>query len=157
MEHAFIESGITSWKRVVGRLEKSFEPLTDEQLQKQVATNRNRLFYLLGHLTAVHDRMIPLLGIGERLYPSLDETYITNPDRILDDPLSGAELKAAWREVNAALLAGMEGFTPQQWLDKHAAVSDEDFAKDPSRNRFTLLLNRTNHAAFHSGQVILAR
>ena len=35
-----------------------------------------RFFYLLGHLTAMHDRMFPLLGIGERLHTELDERYI---------------------------------------------------------------------------------
>jgi len=35
-----------------------------------------RFFYLLGHLTAMHDRMFPLLGIGERLHTELDEPHI---------------------------------------------------------------------------------
>ena len=29
-------------------------------------------FYLLGHLTAMHDRMFPLLGLGDRFHPELD-------------------------------------------------------------------------------------
>ena len=32
---------------------------------------------------AVHDRMLPLLGIGERLHPELDEAYLTNPDQTI--------------------------------------------------------------------------
>jgi hypothetical protein len=49
----------------------------------------------------------------------------------------------------------MESFSPAQWLEKHASVSEEDFAKDPSRNRFAILLSRTSHIAFHLGQTAL--
>ena len=157
MEEALVNIAVASWKLVVGRLDKRFAPLDNEQLQKQVAPDRNRLFYLLGHLTAVHDRMLPLLGISERLHPELDEIYITNPDRTLADPLSAADLKKTWNEVNMALISGVEKFSSDDWLKKHAAVSDEDFAKDPTRNRLALFLNRTNHASFHAGQAVLAK
>lgn len=93
---------------------------------------------LLGHLTAVHDRMLPLLGIGKRLHPELDETYLNNPDRTLADPVSAADLKNAWREVNTAIISGVERFSVDDWLKKDAAVSEEDFAKEPTRNRLTV-------------------
>jgi DinB superfamily len=80
MEELFVHTVVASWKQIVNRLDQRFALLDDEQLQKQVAPNKNRLFYLLGHLTVVHDRMLPLLGIGERLHPQLDEVYLTNPD-----------------------------------------------------------------------------
>ena len=79
---------LNSWKLVISRFDKVLSELSDEQLQQQVAPGKNRVFYLLGHLTATHDRMFPLLGLGERLHPELDETYLTNPDRVLVDPLS---------------------------------------------------------------------
>lgn len=157
MEELVVKVVVDSWKQVISRLDQRFEPLDDEQLQRQVALNKNRLFYLLGHLTAVHDRMLPLLGMGERLHPELDEVYIANPDRTLADPLSAADLKKAWREVNAALTTAAEKFSPDDWLKRHASVSEEDFAKDPSRNRLAVFANRTNHASFHAGQVALAK
>jgi hypothetical protein len=150
-------TALNSWKLVIGRFDQNLATLTDEQLQTQVAPARNRLIYLLGHLTAVHDRLFPMLGLGERLYPELDETYITNPDRALADPVSASDLKKAWTEVNAKLTDAFEGFTPADWLKKHAAVSDEDFAKDPTRNRLAVVMSRTNHASFHSGQAVLAK
>jgi hypothetical protein len=142
---------------VIGRFDAKLATLTDEQLQKQVAPGKNRLFYILGHLTVVHDRMLPMLGIGERLHPELDETYLTNPDGTLSDPLTSADLRKDWTEVNSRLTAAFEEFTPEDWLKKHAAVSDEDFAKDPTRNRLAVVLSRTNHASFHSGQAILLK
>jgi hypothetical protein len=98
-----------------------------------------------------------MLGIGERLHPELDEPYITNPDRKLTDPVSASDLKKAWTEVNSKLTAAFEKFKPEDWLQKHTAVSDEDFAKDPTRNRLAVVMSRTNHASFHSGQAILAK
>jgi hypothetical protein len=156
-EEILVSTILNSWKLVINRFSKSLSELSDEQLQKQVAPGRNRVFYLVGHLLAVHDRMFPLLGLGERLHPELDETYITNPDRVLPDPLSATELRRAWAEVNGKLAAAFESFTLEDWLQKHTAVSDEDFVKDPTRNRLAIVMNRTNHASFHSGQAVLAK
>jgi hypothetical protein len=150
-------TALNTWKLIINRFDKKVADLTDEQLQMQVAPGRNRLFYLVGHLTAVHDRMFPTLGLGDRLHPELDEAYITNPDRTLPDPVSASDLKKAWTEVNSKLTAALEKLTPEEWLQKHTAVSDEDFAKDPTRNRLALVMNRTNHASFHSGQAVLAK
>ena len=157
MEELFLKNAIGSWKQVIGRIDKGFLQLSDEEIQKQVAPGKNRLIYLLGHLTAVHDRMFSLLGIGERLHPELDKAYISNPDRTLPDPVAPADLKKLWSEVNRRLTEAFEKLTPAEWLQKHTAVSDEDFAKDPSRNRLSILLSRTNHAAFHTGQAVLAK
>ena len=75
-EEIFGVTVLNSWRLVINRFNKTLSELSDEQLQQQVAPGRNRVFYLLGHLTAMHDRMFPLLGIGERLHTELDEPYI---------------------------------------------------------------------------------
>jgi uncharacterized damage-inducible protein DinB len=156
-EEQICTAAVQSWKLVTGRLDTALAPLTDEQLQRQVAPGKNRLLYLLGHLTAVHDRMFTLLDLGERLHPELDEIYISNPDRARPDAISAADLKHAWSQVNSKLTAAFEALTPGQWLEKHTAVSEEDFAKDPTRNRLAVVMSRTNHVAFHTGQAALLR
>jgi hypothetical protein len=148
---------LNSWKLVISRLDKVLSELSDEQLQHQIAPGKNRVFYLVGHLIATHDRMFPLLGLGERLHPALDETYITKPDRTLVDPLSAPELRRTWVEVNSKLTTALERFTLEDWLKKHTAVSVEDFVKDPTRNRLAVVISRTSHASYHSGQAILAK
>jgi hypothetical protein len=147
---------LNSWKLAIDRFNKTVGKLSDEQLQQQIAPNRNRVFYLLGHLTAIHDRMFTLLGLGERFHPELDDAYITNADRVLEDPIPATELRRAWEEVNNKLTTAFEAFTLEDWLQKHTSVSDEDFAKDPARNRLAIVMNRTNHLSFHLGQTILA-
>jgi hypothetical protein len=154
-EQALVTAALNSWKSTLERADRIFSPLNEEQLQKEVAPGKNRLIYLWGHLTAVHDRMLPLLGLGERLHPELDPFFITSPDRTVAKLPAAEEIKRSWNEVNSRLLAGFESLSPTQWLEKHSSVSDEDFAKDPSRNRFAILLSRTSHIAFHVGQTAL--
>src|SRR5258708_15250862 len=139
---------LNSWKLVISRFDKVLSELSDEELQQQVAPGKNRMFYLVGHLIAMHDRMFPLLGLGDRLHPELDDTYLTNPDRVLVDPLSTTELRRAWADVNSRLTAAFMGFTLQDWLQRHTAVSDEDFVKDPTRNRLSVVISRTRHASY---------
>ncbi len=156
-EELLAGAALKSWSQVLDRSDKGFTNLSDEDFQKRVAPGRNRLYYLLGHLTAVHDRMLPLLGIGDRLHPELDAAFISNPDGTLGDPVSVGDLRKAWTDVNARLTAAFDSYSPQDWLHKHTAVSDEDFATDPSRNRLAVVLSRTNHLSFHTGQIVLAK
>jgi DinB superfamily len=156
-EEALATSALNSWRANIERANKLFSPLTQEQLQKEVAPGKNRLIYLWGHLTAVHDRMLPLLYVGERLRPEYDPLFLSNPDRAIPELPNPQEIKKSWDEVNGKLLAGFESFSAADWLQKHASVSDEDFAKDPSRNRFAILLSRTNHLSYHLGQAMLGR
>ena len=156
-EDLLAKTAVDSWKQVIARLDKGVEAMSDEQLQKQVAPGKNRLQYIVGHLVAVNDRMFTLLGLGERMYPQLDEAYLLNPDGKLPDPVSGTDLKKAWSEVHGGLTKAFEALTAEQWMERHTSVSEEDFAKDPSRNRLAVLLSRTNHASFHAGQVVLVK
>jgi hypothetical protein len=150
-------TALASWKLVIGRLDQMLAATGDDDLQHEVAPGRNRIFYLLGHLTAVHDRLFPLLGLGERLHPELDAAFLEHPDTHAAGDVSPAQLRQAWADVNARLIAAFEALRPEEWLERHTAVSAEDFAKDPLRNRLAVLLSRTNHASFHTGQIRLTR
>ncbi|HEY4562697.1 MAG TPA: DinB family protein [Thermoanaerobaculia bacterium] len=155
-EEIFAKTTINSWKLAVGRLDHMFSSLSDEELQAEVAPGRSRVLYLLGHLTAVHDRMLPLLGFGERLHPELDEAFISKPDGEPADRASAGDLRRAWSEVNERLMAAFVALPPAEWLQRHEAISAEDFAREPLRNRLAVLQNRTAHAENHAGQITLA-
>jgi len=109
---------------------------------------------LLGR-QAVNDALLPLLGVGEKLHPELDPMFLSNPDRSQQKILSGEELKRVWDEINGSLWSAFSKWTPSEWLQKHTSVSDADFVKEPHRNRFTILLGRTSHLAYHLGQANL--
>jgi hypothetical protein len=145
------------WEQVVERADKIFSNLTEDQLLKEVAPGKNRLIYIWGHLTAIHDAMFPILGFGPRLHPELDAIFVSNPDKTTTQLPSARELKTYWDEVNGKLLSQFATLSADEWLQRHKAVSEEDYAKDPTRNRLAVLLGRTNHASYHLGQVVLAR
>ena len=64
------------WYTLVKNCDTLLDSVTDEQLEKEIVPNKNRGIYLLGHLIAVHDEMIQILGIGDKLYPELYEPFI---------------------------------------------------------------------------------
>jgi DinB superfamily len=154
-EQSLVTVALNSWKSAIERADRLFPVLSEEQLMKEVAPGKNRLIYLWGHLTVVHDRMLPLLGFGERLHPEFDVLFLSNPDKTIPELPPVKEIKSAWDEVNGRLLTGFAGLSASGWLQKHTAVSEEEFAKDPLRNRFAVLLSRTNHLAYHLGQTAL--
>jgi DinB superfamily len=154
-EVSFTTAAVKAFKLNLDRTTKFFSSLTTDQLNSQIAPGKNRLIYLWGHLIAVNDAMLPLLGIGERLHPELDDIYLKSPDGAAAS-LPATDLNLAWTTVNEKLLAGLNNFTAAQWLERHTSVSEEDFAIDPTRNRFTILLSRTSHVAYHMGQAVLA-
>ena len=156
-ENSLIDAALRGWKSNVERVDNLFGTLSPEQLEQQVTTGRNRLIYLWGHLAAVNDRLLPLLGIGERLHPELDAMFISKPDRSVELTVTAQSLKSAWDKINQRLWEGFSKFSPADWTGRHTAVSEEDFEREPHRNRFTVLLGRTAHLAYHLGQATLAR
>jgi len=99
--------------------------------------------------------MLPLLGLRERLHPEFDVAFVSNPDKSRADIPSHEHVRRAWNVVNAELWKGFEKMSWSDWVQRHSGVSEEDFAKDASRNRFSILLSRTNHLSYHLGQAVL--
>jgi DinB superfamily len=156
-QQLFIKMALDAWNGQVTRTDKLFNELTDEQLQNEVSPGRNTGVYLLGHLTAVHDSLFLLLGLGEKLYPELENIFIKNPDKSGLEKPAAKDLRNYWLEVNKKLSQHFNQYTADEWFQKHTAVSAEDFEKEPHRNRLNVLLSRTNHLAFHLGQLIFLK
>src|SRR5712664_99223 len=156
-EGSYVALGLKVWKAQIERADKLFGRLSSEEVLQEIAPGRNRLPYLWGHLTAIHDAMLPLLVMGERLHPEFDVAFVSNPDKSQANIPSHGQVRRAWTAVNAELWKGFEKMSWSDWLQRHTAVSEEDFAKDPSRNRFAILLSRTNHLSYHLGQAVLGR
>ena len=156
-ENSLIDSALRVWKFNVERADKLFGSLSPGQLEQEVAPGNNRFIYLWGHLAAVSDGLLPLLGIGERLHPEFDSMFISNPDKSVALTVSKQSLKTAWQEINQKLWEGFSKFSDSDWAQRHTAVSEQDFEREPHRNRFGVLLGRTAHLAYHLGQAALAR
>ena len=150
----YVTTALKSWEQWLGRANKLFDSLSDEEMLVEIAPGKNRPVYLLGHLTFVHDGMIPQLRLGEASYSHFRELFIDNPDRAMEIPPT-SDLRQAWKEVGNTLSRLFQSLSAEEWLERHATVSEEEFRLEPHRNRLAILLSRTGHLSYHLGQLML--
>jgi hypothetical protein len=150
-----IQQAVNAWASQNKTVTNFFNKYDDSAYANEIAAGKNRAIYLLGHLVAVSDGMQPLLMLGERLYPHYDAIFLKAADKTVADLPSIQELKENWQQVNTALSTHFDKMTVQDWMGRHASVSEEDFAKEPLRNKLNVLLGRTNHQSYHMGQLNL--
>ena len=146
---------LMAWDAQNNHLNKLISSLTDEELGKETAPGKNTGVYLLGHLIAVSDGMLPLLGFGDRLFPEMEDVFIKNPDKSGQAFPSVADLKLRLKAVNTKLNSHFNSTDVHGWLSKHTVVSPEDFVKEPHRNKLNVIITRTGHMAYHIGQIRL--
>lgn len=149
----FVKMVLSAWQTQNTRVNELCKALTDEQLSAETAPGRNTGIYLLGHFAATNDRLFTLLGLGERLYPELDEIFLDSPDKSGKKMPSINELKKYWMEINSKLTDYFNKMQPADWFIKHTAVSEEDFLKEPQRNKLNVLITRAIHQGYHLGQM----
>lgn len=152
-----IKPVLDAWFARIEAANKKFNSLTDEDLQKEISPGRNRAIYLLGHLAIVHDKMLPLLNFEPQQYAHLEEAFLTKTDRAVSDIPSAKELRAIWDNTNSKLAKHFNNLSVEEWFQKHTSVSEEDFVKEPHRNKLNVLIGRTNHLQYHMGQVALIK
>lgn len=149
----FIKMVFSNWDMQVSRMNALLAKLSDQELAAPTAPNRNTGVYLLGHLAAVSDGMFTFLGLGERLNAAMDKIFLHSPENSGLEKPSIAELKEYWNKVNEVLSTKMSQMSTDDWFTRHTAVSEEDFAKEPHRNKLNIVINRTNHLSNHLGQL----
>src|SRR5258705_12506231 len=123
-EALYTDTALRAWKLVIAQLDQMFSSMNDEELRREVAPGRNRVFYLMGHLTAIHDRLLSMLSLGERLHPELDEDFLTNADRVTGDRVAPEAVRLAWAEVNARFTAALAALPPEGWLKQQGPGSN---------------------------------
>ncbi len=145
------------WNALTKNCDTILNAVTDEQLQKEIAPGKNRGIYLLGHLIAVHDDMLPLLSLGDKQYPDLYEPFLKSPDKSGAVVPSAKELRDIWSKQSEFLAQKFSSLQPDEWFEKHSSVSAEDFANEPHRNKLNILVTRTSHLSYHLGQLVLLK
>lgn len=115
----------------------------------------NCLNWVVGHLTAVYNNFLPLLGQE----PVRDKAALARYDRgsapVRDahDATPLAELLAAWSEAADRVDAGLAALSPDV-LDRPAPFSPSG---DPNETVGTLVSTVLFHQAYHAGQLGLLR
>lgn len=152
-----VRSQLEVWHGTNHRVSELLFELSDEQLEKQISPGRNSGHYIIGHLAAVNDAMLPLLGFGEKRYPDLEPAFLTEPESAVAERPTVAEVRRVWADLLGVLRENFEQLSADDWFAKHTAVSDEDFFNEPLRSRISVLISRTNHLNYHLGQLTLLR
>jgi hypothetical protein len=154
-QQLFIKMAVDGWNQQIKFTNNTLDKISDEQLLNEISPGKNRGIYLLGHLVAVHDLMLPLLRFEAASYPELVPAFIEAPDKTIADLPPVSQLREQWNIVNDKLATYINSLSPADWFTRHASVSEEDFAKEPHRNRLNVLMGRTSHLANHRGQIVL--
>ncbi|MFZ7115868.1 MAG: DinB family protein [Bacteroidota bacterium] len=145
------------WYSLLKVFDTILDSVSDEQMLKEVSPGKNRGIYLFGHLIAVHDDMLPILNLGEKLFPELEEPFIKFPDKATSVIPSSNDLRKMWRKQNEVLNQKFESLSPDEWFEKHNSISVEEFAKEPHRNKLNVMITRISHLSYHSGQLALLK
>lgn len=145
------------WHGSIQHLNKQLSTITDEDLERDIVPGKNRGIYVLGHLIAVHDDMIKLLDLGEKLFPELYEPFIKQADKVAQTIPSPKVLREMWEQQTQTMQAQFEKLTADAWFEKHTAVSATDFAQEPHRNKLNIIITRTSHLQYHMGQLVLLK
>jgi len=149
-----IKMAVSAWDTQIARVTKLIDALSDEQLSADTAPGRNSGTYLLGHLIAVNDNILALMGWSAKLYPDLEIVFLKNPDKSGLPVPSLTTLRQYWKDINATISKHISEMSPDDWFTRHTAVSEDDFAKEPHRNKLNIILSRTTHTSSHLGQLI---
>jgi hypothetical protein len=129
-EGSYVALGLKVWTAQIERSDKLFGSLSSEEVLQEIAPGRNRLLYLWGHLTAMHDAMLSLLGLGERLYPEFDVAFVSNPDKSQAAIPSHEQVRQAWKAVNGEL---PKGFEKMKWRGPTDSNGTRPYRKKISR------------------------
>ena len=98
------------------------------------------------------------MGFGELIYPALQDVFIKSPDKSGQVMPTIAELKnTVIQWMRNCRQTGFSAASPEEWLSRHMSVSPEDFAKEPHRNKLNIVISRTQHMAYHVGQLQLLK
>src|SRR3954463_13553533 len=89
---------VDAWLGQVKRVDSLLQEMSDEQLQQEIAPGKNSGVYLIGHLAAIHDAMLTILNLGQKLHPELDEIFVKNPDRSGLSTPPVTEIRQSWKQ-----------------------------------------------------------
>ncbi len=150
-----LEICLLQWDTYNRRMQKVIDSITDENFNKPIVPGGNSPSWLLGHLADTDDKLLELFGIGNRLYPELEKIYHHERGTNQKNHLSKAELTAKWKEIVSELDRAFKAMTESDWLARHMTVTEEDFKKEPHRNKLNVFLSRIAHKASHLGQIAM--
>ncbi|MBI1769946.1 MAG: DinB family protein [Bacteroidetes bacterium] len=146
---------LLQWNTYNTRMQKVFETISDENFNKPITSNGNSPSWIMGHLADTDDALLELFGIGSRKHPELKTIYHHEKGTNQTGHLSKSDLMNKWKSITGELDKAFKSWSESDWLSRHTAVSEEDFKKEPHRNKLNVMLSRVGHRASHLGQIAM--
>ena len=146
---------LLQWDTYNRRMQKMLDDVNEGNFHKPIVSGGNSPSWLFGHLADTDDALLVLFGIGERMFPELGKIYHHERNTNQEGHLSNVELTARWKAIVAELDKTFKTMSESDWLGRHMAVTEEEFKKEPHRNKLNVLLSRVTHKASHLGQLAL--
>jgi hypothetical protein len=144
---------LEAWHKRVQEINKILSLLSDENLNSEIAPQRNKGTWIIAHLAATNDSLIKILELGEHIKSDYRLYFNMSGKEI--EFLPASEIRKYWNETSTQVNKKIDGFSTLNWFQKHASISSEDFSKEPHRNKLNVLKDRTSHLAYHAGQLVL--
>ncbi|GHN01681.1 hypothetical protein WSM22_31700 [Cytophagales bacterium WSM2-2] len=146
---------LLQWNTYNTRMQKALDSISEENFHKSILENGNTPSWLFGHLVDTEDGLLELFGIRNRMYPELKTIYHHERGTNQAGHLSKSDLTAKWKTISAELDKAFKSWSEGEWMNRHTAVSEEDFKKEPHRNKLNVMLARVGHKASHLGQIAM--
>ena len=76
---------LSGWENGQDRIKKALSVLSDENMDLEIAPGRNKVSWIIGHLSAVNDSLFSILALGEKInedyynYFAKDDSSIKAP------------------------------------------------------------------------------
>lgn len=148
---------LLQWDALNKRMLKTIDSISEENFNNPIVEGGNSPSWIMGHLVEADDALLELLGIGKRLFPDLTKIYHHERGTNQTGHLTKQEIVQRFKSVFEALDKAFKSWSEADWLMRHTAVSEEDFKKEPHRNRLNVMLSRVSHKASHLGQIALVK
>lgn len=148
---------LLQWDTYNNRMQKLLDTISDENFNKPVAPGVNSPSWILGHLVDTDDKLLELFGIRSRLFPDLEKIYHHERGANQAGHLTKDQLITQWKAILAELNRAFKSMSENDWHSRHVAVSEEDFKKEPHRNKLNVMLSRVSHKASHLGQIAMQK
>ena len=144
---------LLQWNAYNKRIQKKLDSISEEKFNTPIVAGGNSPSWLMGHLADTDDALLELFGIRKRLFPELAKIYHHEKGTNQTGHLTKDELKVKWSSILAELDSAFKTWSESDWHSRHMAVSEEDFKKEPHRNKLNVMLSRVTHKASHLGQI----
>jgi DinB superfamily len=146
---------LLQWNAYNARVQKVMSTLNEKNYFAPIMPGGNSPSWLMGHLADTDDKLLELFGIRSRMFPELEKIYHHDRNSNQSGHLAKEELNEKWKAVIAALDSAFNSMSEADWLGRHNAVTEEDFLKEPHRNKLNVMLSRVSHKASHLGQIAM--